>query len=233
MAYKKRYNRRYKNKTKKFNRYAYAKTDSKNQSKQIVRLNKKIDNVYKNLRGEIRKNFSGGQLTISNSAPVVLNLKTLLGSETTKLNDIFRGKYTKFIYENFKFFFNTGDVDLTQGKTLRVIIIQNRIGMADVPSIDALLNASGTANYIIAPFKPGINNNYKILLNKRYTISSDRDYLYKTYNFKKLIGYNKDVGASEGLAFGRGSIFIIFITTQTGEFSIKWENAFGYIDPSY
>ena len=41
MVYRKRrYNRR-KN-TRKFNRYAYAKTDAKSQSKQIVRLNKKI-----------------------------------------------------------------------------------------------------------------------------------------------------------------------------------------------
>ena len=87
MVYRKRrYNRRYKNKTKKFNRYAYAKTDSKNQSKQIVRLNKKINNVYKSLRGEIRKNVANGQLTINNSSPVILNLKTLLGSSEMNLN---------------------------------------------------------------------------------------------------------------------------------------------------
>lgn len=236
MVYRKRrYNRRYKNKTKKFNKYAYAKTDSKNQAKQIVRLNKKISNVYKSLRGEIKKNIANGQLTISNSAPVIVPLTTLIGSSSYNLNDLFKGVYTKFIYENFKFFFNSGNIDLTQGKTLRVIIVQNRNGLEDVPLINTILNPSGTDTtaYMIAPFKNGINNNYKILLNKTYTISSDRDYLYKSYNFKKLIGYNKISNASVPSKFSKGSIFIIFITTQTTEFEIKWNNTLGYIDSGY
>lgn len=231
MAYKKRrYNRRYKNKTKKFNRYAYAKTDSKNQSKQIVRLNKKIDNVYKSLRGEIRKNVVSGQLAIKNSSPAILDLKTLLGSSEMDLNTVFKGMYTKFIYENFKFFFNSGDVDLTQGKTLRVIIIQNRKYLEAVPSIDEILAYADTTSYILAPFRNGINNNYKILLNKTYNISSDRDYLYKSYNFKKLIGYNKTGSTGVPPKYCKGSIFIIFITTQTTEFKIKWYNTLGCIE---
>ena len=234
MVYRKRrYNRRYKNKTRKFNKYAYAKTDSRNQAKQIVRLNKKISNVYKSLRGEIKKNNTGGQLTISNSAPVIVSLKELLGSSSVDLNNVFKGVYTKFIYENFKFFFNSGDIDITQGKTLRVIIIQNRVGLAAAPEINAILNPSASTQYIIAPFKNGINNNYKILLNKTYTISSDRDYLYKSYNFKKIIGYNKLSNSAPLSTYGRGSIFIIFITTQTKEFEIKWNNTLGYIDPGY
>ena len=233
MVYKKRrYYRRRKN-TKKFNRYVYAKTDSRNQAKQIVRLNKKISNVYKSLRGEIKKNITNGQLTISNSAPVILPLTTLMGSSSMNLNDVFKGVYTKFIYENFKFFFNSGNVDLTQGKTLRVIIVQNRIGLSAVPEIDTILNPSDSITYMIAPFKNGINNNYKILLNKTYTISSDRDYLFKSYNFKKLIGYNKISSTSVPSTFSKGSIFIIFITTQTTEFEIKWNNTLGYIDPGY
>ena len=234
MVYRKRrYNRRYKNKTKKFNRYAYAKTDSKNQSKQIVRLNKKISNVYKSLRGEIRKNTSGGELAISNSAPLIVPLTTLMGGSSLNLNDIFKGVYTKFIFENFKFFLNSGEVDLTQGKTLRVIIVQNRNGLGGPPSISDILSPSGSGSYIVAPFKNGINNNYKILLNKTYIISSDRDYLYKSYNFKKLIGYNKLSNSSPVPTIGRGTIFIIFITTQATEIKIKWNNTLGYIDSNY
>ena len=231
MAYKKRrYNRRYKNKTKKFNRYAYAKTDSKNQSKQIVRLNKKINNVYKSLRGEIRKNVASGQLTIKNSSPVVLDLKTLLGSSSIDLNTAFKGMYTKFIYENFKFFFNSGNVDLTKGKTLRVVIVQNRNYLEAIPSIEDILDNTDSTNYIIAPFRTGINNNYKILLSKIYNISSDRDYLYKSYNFKKLMGYNKTGSTGVPSVYCKGSIFIIFITTQTEEFKIKWYNTLGCIE---
>lgn len=233
MAYKKRRYTTRKNKTKKFNRYAYAKTDSKNQSKQIVRLNKKIDNVYKSLRGEIRKNTSGGQFNISSSSPVILPLTTLMGSSELNLNDIFKGVYTKFIFENFKFFLNSGEVDLTQGKTLRVIIVQNRNGLSAAPSIGDILNPSGSGSNIVAPFKNGINNDYKILLNKIYNISSDRDYLFKSYNFKKIIGYNKITSSGAPASFCKGSIFIIFITTQATQYEIRWNNILGYIDPGY
>lgn len=228
MAYKKRYNRRYKNKTKKFNKYAYAKTDSKNQSKQIVRLNKKIDNVYKTLRGEIIKSNNSGSVVITVNSPAILPLNTLLGGAT--LNDLFNGNYAKFIYFNFKFFFNNSDVDLTQGKTLRVVIVQNRAGMSEAPAPGTILNYSQNSQAVIAPFKEGINKNYKILLSKVYTISSDKDYIYKFYNFKKIIGYNKLAGTSPTLTYARGSIFIMFFTTQTGEFTISWNDSLGYVD---
>lgn len=230
MAYKKRrYNRRYKNKTKKFNRYAYAKTDSKNQSKQIVRLNKKIDNVYKTLKPEIIKTYATGEITISSTANVVIPFENLINTGLENLPDIFKGDYTKFIYYNFKFFFNSSDIDLTKGKTLRVIILQNRNNLAVVPTVSNILNDASQG--IISSLQLGINNSYKILLNKTYIISSDRDYLFKTYNFKKLIGYNKKYGP--GPAYGRGSIFIMFITTQTEQFKIKWTSSLGRVDTQY
>lgn len=231
MAYKKRrYNRRYKNKTKKFNRYAYAKTDSKNQSKQIVRLNKKIDNVYKTLKPEIIKTYATGEFTISSSANIILPFETLINAgSTSALSDVFKGDYTKFIYYNFKFFFNSSDVDLTKGKTLRIIIFQSRTNLASAPTSSYILSDESQA--IISSLVLGINNDYKILLNKTYYISSDRDYLYKVYNFKKLIGFNKKYGP--GSAYGRGSIFIMFITTQTEQFKIKWNSSLGRVDTNY
>lgn len=231
MAYKKiRYNRRYKNKTKKFNRYAYAKTDSKNQSKQIVRLNKKIDNVYKTLKQEPIRRSKSGQNTLSSAAVSVIPFDVLIGAGSSSLLEIFGGNYTKFIYFNFKFFFNSGDVDLTQGKTIRIVILQNRYGLDAAPvASDLFRDSSG----IVSSFKQGINNNYKILLNKIYTISSDKDYLIKSYNYKKLIGYNKLAkSAGPPSKYGRGSIFVMFITTQATEFTIKWESNLGYVDQS-
>ena len=106
---------------------------------------------------------------------------------------------------------------------LFVIIVQNRDALGDSPTIGDILNPSGSGSYIIAPFKNGINNNYKILLNKTYTISSDRDFLYRSYNFKKLIGYNKISSSGAPAKFSKGSIFVIFITTQANEFKIKWD----------
>lgn len=223
---KKRYNRRYKNKTKKFNKYAYAKTDSKNQSKQIVRLNKKIDNVYKALKPELLKVSSSGEFEISSAAPSVLNLKNFIGGDIV---GYFKGNYAKYIYFNFKFFFNSANVDLTQGKTLRLVVFQNRIGKGEVPTAEDIFEIH--TNSIISSFKDGINNNYKILLDKTYIISSDKDYLYRSYNFKKLIGYNLFTKTtSTNPTYPRGTIYIMFITTQETAFKIKWTSRLGYID---
>ena len=227
MVYKKRrYNRRYKNKTKKFNKYAYAKTDSRNQAKQIVQLNKKISNVYKTLKPEMIKLDKAGEFKLSSAAISVTPFGTLL--EQTP-NTLFKGNYTKFIYYNFKFFFNSTDIDLTQGKTLRVAILQARYGTNNKPNGADIFQ--DTTQSIISPFKRGINTNYKILLNKNYIISSDRDYLYKSYNFKKLIGYNKFYkNTTDNINYPRGTIFVVFATTQTTEFTIKYNNALGYVD---
>lgn len=229
MAYKKRRYNTKKNKTKRFNKYAYAKTDSRNQAKQIVRLNKKIDNVYKTLKQEIIKNSHTGEIKISSASAVVIPFDTLLNTDFTTYVEFFKGNYTKFIYFNFKFFFNSGNVDLTKGKTLRIIIFQNRYGLDAVPTTANLLQDETQG--ILSAFKEGINNNYKILLNKLYTISSDKDYLYKSYNFKKLIGYNRLAKyTTANSKYGRGSIFVMFITTQAEEFSIKWNSSLGRVD---
>ncbi len=229
MVYKKRRYTTKKNKTKRFNKYAYAKTDSKNQAKQIVQLNKKISNVYKALKPEIIKSYSSGVFNISNASAYVLPLDTMVGlTAEGKLYDLFKGNYTKFIYFNFKFFFNSGNIDLTQGKTLRVIIFQNRNGIDTVPVEGDIFQDSAA---ILSSFKEGINNNYKILLNKLYTISSDKDYLYRMYNFKKLIGYNKLAKNTSAVSkYGRGSIFIMFLTTQATEFAIRWNASLGRVD---
>ena len=226
MAYKKRRYTTKKNKTKRFNKYAYAKTDSKNQAKQIVRLNKKIDNVYKNLRSELNKVHKVGEIKISSSSPVVKPVDSLL---VQTFNNLFRGNYSKIIYYNFKFFFNSANIDLTQGKTIRIFIFQNRTGIDTIPLLTDIFQ--DTTQPIVSSFKEGINTNYKILLDKIYTISSDKDYLYKSYNFKKLIGYNKlHKIYTEELTYGRGSIFVGFLTTQTTEFTISYNNTLGFVE---
>ena len=229
MAYKKRRYNTKKNKTKKFNKYAYAKTDSKNQAKQIVQLNKKISNVYKALKPEIVKTHASAEFEINSVAPTILTLKTLLGDVKDPIS-LFNGNYAKYIYFNYKFFFNSSEIDLTQGKTLRVVVFQNRIGIDELPT-DGDIFAYSTQS-IISSFKEGVNNNYKILFSKIYTITSDKDYLYKSYNFKKLIGFNTlaKTTASTVSNYPRGTIFIMFLTTQTANFKIKWNASLGYVD---
>lgn len=228
MAYKKRYNRRYKNKTKRFNKYAYAKTDSKNQAKQIVQLNKKISNVYKTLRPELIKRHYTWSVDVSADSATIIKFDSMLNiGEGSSLNDLFKGNYAKFIYFNFKFYFNSTNLDLTKGKTLRIVILQNRVGTDTAPNTTDIFQF---AQSILSPFKEGVNNKYKILLDKRYSISDNRDYLIKTYNFKKLIGYNKLYGTTQTLKYGRGSIFVYLITNQTEKYSVSYTSSLGYTD---
>ena len=228
MAYRKRrYNRRYKNKTKKFNKYAYAKTDSKNQSKQIVRLNKKINNVYKTLKPEIiRINASAG-LDVSESSPVIIPFTTFISSSS--VIDKFKGNFAKFIYFNYRLYVNPGAADLTSGKSIRVVILQNKYPLAAAPTAAELFNISSTSYGVFSPFKDDIHLKYKILLSKVSIISSDRDMLYRSYIFKKLINYKKTTGDTS--TYPRGCIFVcVFAPYNQASLNFAWTSKFGYVD---
>lgn len=198
MVYKKRYNRR-KNTTKNFNKYAYNKTDAKSQSKQIVSLNKKINKIYKNIKPEIQRFNHSDSFVLGSDAPTVLSYATMLGQNPTSY---FKGNYAKHIYFNFKMFFNPGGVDLTKGRSFRIVILQTR----QQTTPDASIFDATSDFKIFSPFKDNITLKYKILLSKVYTISSDRDMFYRSFNFKKLLPYKK---TSDGQMYG--FFYVMFI----------------------
>lgn len=225
MVYKKRYNNK-RRKNRRFNKYAYAKTDSKNQSKQIVYLNKKINRVYRNLKPEIIRINKQGTSTISQAKPVVIPYETLLGESIT---NVYKGNYARNIYFNFRMYYNPNSRDLTQGHTFRVMIIQNKIPLDVAPDSESLFIDSSASWGVFAPFKDNIKNSYKILLSKVINISSDRDYLYRVYNFKKLLSYKKTTG--DIAAYPRGCIFVLVLAPSgQSEISFIWTSKIGIID---
>lgn len=230
MVYRKRrYNRRYKNKTKKFNRYAYAKTDSKNQSKQIVRLNKKINNVYRTLKPEIIRINANGGVDVSETSPVIIPFTKFIDLGSGTVSDFFKGNFAKFIYFNYRIYVNPGSADLTSGKSIRVVILQNKYPLAAAPTAAELFNISSTSYGVFSPFKDDIHLKYKILLSKVSIVSSDRDMLYRSYNFKKLINYKKTTGDTS--TYPRGCIFVcIFAPYDQASLNIAWTSKFGYVD---
>ena len=226
MAYKKyrRYTRSKQNK--RFNKYAYNKTDAKSQSKQIVSLNKKIDRVYKNLKPEIIRINKQGTSTISQAKPVVINFETLLGDSIT---NIYKGNYAKNIYFNFRMYYNPNSRDLTQGHTFRVMVIQNRIPLDAAPDAESLFIDSSASWGVFAPFKDNIRNSYKILLSRVMNLSSDRDCLYRAFNFKKLLSYKKTTG--DIAAYPRGCIFVLVLAPSgQSEISFIWTSKLGIVD---
>ena len=229
MAYKKRRYNTKKNKTKRFNKYAYAKTDSRNQAKQIVRLNKKINNVYKTLKPEIIRINANAGLDVSETSPVIIPFSQFINLGSGNISDFFKGNFAKFIYFNYRIYVNPGAADLTSGKSIRVVILQNKYPLAAAPNAADLFNISSTSYGVFSPFKDDIHLKYKILLSKVSIVSSDRDMLYRSYNFKKLINYKKTTGDTS--AFPRGCIFVcVFAPYNQASLNFAWTSKFGYVD---
>lgn len=227
MVYKKRGYRKARKTTKKFNKYVYAKTDSRNQAKQIVKLNKKISNVYKTLRPELNKVNNNAVATISQAKPVMLTLTQFL-----KGNDpmnIFSGNYAKLVYFNFRMYFNPNMRDLTAGHTYRIIVFQTKKGLSEAPTAADLFDDDSLSWGVCMPFRDNINVQFKILLSRVVNISTDKDYLYRSYNFKKLIGYKKTDG--DLFKYPRGSIFVcVLAPNDQAELSFNWISKLGYVD---
>ena len=227
MAYKKRRYNRYKNKMKKFNRYAYAKTDSRNQAKQIVRLNKKINNVYKTVKPEIIRVNNSGQVSVKSSSANVIPFEIFLANSEPLT--LFKGNYAKFIYFNFRVYFNPTSLDLTQGKSFRIVILQNKYPVAAAPTATDIFNNPNNTYGVFSPFKDDIHLKYKILLSKVVIVSSDKDFLYRSYNFKRIINYKKTTG--DEIKYPRGCIFaLVYAPYQQTELLVNWTSKFGYVD---
>nr|WAK45956.1 MAG: capsid protein [Chicken virus mg5_2876] len=218
MAYKKRRYNTKKNKTKRFNKYAYAKTDSKNQAKQIVQLNKKINKIYKNVKPEIKRFDHSDTVVLGGDVIKVIEYETMLGQTASTY---FKGNYAKHIYFNFKMFINPGAADFTKARSYRIVILQTKQQATPDDSIFASSNFN-----IFSPFKDNITLKYKILLSKVYTISSDKEMFYRSFNFKKLLSYKKN---SDGQTYG--FIYVMLVAPPGQEnTTIYYTSKIGLVD---
>lgn len=226
MAYRK-YRRYTKSKqNKRFNKYANNKTDAKSQSKQIISLNRKINKVYNNTRPELKRLNVSATRAVEGIEPSVIAFETFIGDVPLK---IFQGNYAKYVYFNYRIAFNLNGVDMTRGNTFRLIILQNKVPLTGPPSVEDILNVSVDDYKVISPFKDNITNKYKILLSKIYAMSADKDIVYKSYNFKKLINYKKASG--DETKYPRGCIFS-FVCVPKNQTSITYyySTKLGYVD---
>lgn len=212
---KKRYNRRYRNK--RFNRYAYNKTDAKSQSKQIVRLNKKISKVYNNLKPDLKYTRDTIATVFSSGAgqATFFNYKIAPSVEEIK---------QKYIFLNLKIGFNLTEASKAQGFMFRVAVIQRKQAItADAPSLEELFENLDITYRIISPYKRGITTNYKILYDRVITIPENKDMLIRKINLKNLMSRVK-YGENY-----KGDIYYYIISPKAVDFAITTIYTLGYV----
>lgn len=215
MVYKKRYyNRRRKNR--RFNRYAYAKTDAKSQSKQIVRLNKKISRVYNNLKPDLKY-----------TRDTIHSLFTTSGQDTFysyKIAPAVEEIKQKYIFLNLKIGFNITSASKEQGFMFRVAVIQRKQAIAgEAPTIAELFENTDITYRIISPYKRGINTNYKILYDRVITIPENKDMVIRKINLKNLMSRVK-YGENY-----KGDIYYYLISPKKVDFAITTIYTLGYV----
>ena len=215
MVYKKRYNNK-RRKNRRFNRYVYAKTDSRNQAKQIVRLNKKISRVYNNIKPDLKytRDIINTQFTASGAdmfhvykiAPAVEEIKQ------------------KYIFLNLKIGFNLSSSAKDQGYIFRVAIIQRKQAItAEAPTLTELFETTGTVDKIISPYKRGITTNYKILYDRLISFPENRDMTFRNINLKNLMSRVK-YGENY-----KGDIYYYIISPKKVDFVITSIYTLGYV----
>ena len=171
------------------NRNVYGKTSSKAQARQIATLRNRVSRVYKACRPEIKVKYN-------NAASFTFDSQTLLNTYTSWLpempalgtgdNERIGDKiYVKNVQLNFTFeYYNSSTTGYhnseSAGTTMRIIVGKYRDARKSVPNIDGVLQESsntGSAytNQAVVPLKNEQSIYSKILLDKRFTITTNNN----------------------------------------------------------
>ena len=192
-----------------------------------MRLNKKIDNVYRSVKPEIIRINNSGQVDVKADAENVIPFEIFLAN--VHPIDKFKGNFAKFIYFNFRVYFNPSSTDLTQGKSFRIVLLQNKYAIADAPAATDIFNNPSNTYGVFSPFKDDIHLKFKILMSRVVCISSDKDFLYRSYNFKRILNYKKTDADTK--KYPAGCIFaFVYAPYQQTALLVNWTSKFGYVD---
>ena len=245
MAYgRKRYNYRRRRSSRNLrNRYIYGNKTASAQAKQIATLRNRINYFARRNRPEIKSKYSGSSsFTFSNSSAsdawkAYPGIYPSSGtSNDQRVGDFIRVKsltwyFTFEYYDNMVALQNQPD---SRGGMIRVLILQWKkpVGGSDIPaSRDSLLedwSDSGSAytQMSVVPLKTGITENYRVLADKTYTITEDKNQITKkitvkpsNYRFTPDVKFNNVVCVviTSGLHYGAAS----YIQYIKGTFSDK------------
>lgn len=189
--YKRKYNARKRFNRKLSTRRIFGNRSAKSQANQIYSLNKKVNRIYKKTRPEtkvltgVSATYTYSSSAFSSSYQTYYILPPASGSgDNERVGDkIYYKSVSLGLYAEYYNDSNTGYHDSeSSGCVVRVLglkrkrpaIFNDTVGITDV-----LSNASGTgSDYTLlceTPFKTGITQNYRIVCDKKFNLTSNRN----------------------------------------------------------
>lgn len=180
----------------------FGRTSAKSQARQIAALRRRISRVSRNCAPEI-KTYTGQAETVNYSSQTLSSYYKIyplivpsegtgpddrLGNQINvkKLHLYLTGEY----YNTSETGYHTSE---SSGCQVRVVIGQFKTtqGANTIPSIDEIFaySSGSGSNYTqmsVVPLKDGITTKYRILADKRFTLTTDRNQAMKTYSIKPV-----------------------------------------------
>nr|WGN90622.1 capsid protein [Banfec virus 1] len=233
MVYGKRYNRRrYRRNRKLTKANIYLNKSARSQAKQINALNRKISYIAKRDRPETKvlykppvgSVFSNSTLADTYAA-FVQPIPTVGLTDNGMIGNIIKMKVLK-VFVNLSYYntSQTGYHDTSPaGAIIRFFALQAKDSTQKdtAPSIDTLLQFSGNTGsqyptnlQSVCPFKTGISKTYRVLMDRRFTVTTDRNQCFKVFNIvpkiKSLRTFNND---SETQTYS-GIIYYYIVTSN-------------------
>lgn len=201
MAYgKRRYNRRRYGRRKVLStRNIFNNKSSRSQASQIYRLNRRVSALSKATRPEVKVKYQPAERFKFTSDQLTNTYKSFFlfapGQSTDgsgRIGDVINIKNAQLNFM-FEYYNNTetGFHDTeSSGTPIRIIIGQHKTSVSQtVPHITSVLQETGGSgaaytNMALSPLKDNITDDYNILYDKTYTITSMRNQLVKRINIK-------------------------------------------------
>ena len=169
------------NRNRKFSKYINKKKSATAQQNQIRTLNKKINRVYKAVKPEIQTVQYKDSTALSNNPTTGQEFQ--IPSGQLNLPAEIKGQTFKYCYLNMRFFFNSLNRDIQRACTARLIIVQNKIPLDDVPEITDLMDDITLTQQAGQPFRYASSDDF---MDCTYQILMDKAD-HNMYEYKKIL----------------------------------------------
>lgn len=202
MAYKRRYRRRVYKRARRLlsNRTVYGKTSAKSQARQIATLRNRVNYFARRNRPELKSKFSGSSAFTFDNSSASNTWKCYPGivpeagtGNDQRIGDYIRVKSLTW-YFTFEYYHDLPGTSMnpdSKGGMIRVVLLQMKqpvssLFITDRAHVLENWSDSGSAytQQIITPLRTGITETFRVLADRKWTITDDKNQLVKKITVK-------------------------------------------------